>query len=230
MTTRDTSSSVSSDPPAPPDPLRTLIAEWRSSADWMMGSTKPDDWQRGGSGYLRRCADELEAAIEAVRAQQENYETDQQARRAQEASSEGVGRDDAEAAGRTGRAAKAIRPTATQSAETEIAASLEPPPFERCPACRYPKKSVLHVEDGVCSFCGTRWETASLDPPRAPLDPATTTINVADRAMLYSCRQELKSAQSENEKLRAEVERGRARVNQLEDSMNPMDIPAASED
>lgn len=43
--------------------LKDLITQWRSSADWMIGSTQPNEWQRGGSGYLRKCADELEAAL-----------------------------------------------------------------------------------------------------------------------------------------------------------------------
>lgn len=42
---------------------KDLVRQWRSSADWMMGSTHPDEWQRGGSGYLRKCADELEATL-----------------------------------------------------------------------------------------------------------------------------------------------------------------------
>lgn len=43
--------------------LRAKAAEWRAAADWMMGSTNPDEWQRGGSGYLRKCADELSALL-----------------------------------------------------------------------------------------------------------------------------------------------------------------------
>lgn len=46
--------------------IEGLIAEWRSSADWMMGSTNPDEWQKGGSGYLRQNADQLAALLPAI--------------------------------------------------------------------------------------------------------------------------------------------------------------------
>lgn len=54
--------------PAPLDrtELEEMVKQWRGAADWMMGSTEPSEWQRGGSGYLRQCADTLEAALRAV--------------------------------------------------------------------------------------------------------------------------------------------------------------------
>ena len=43
--------------------LRALRAKWRNAADWMMSSTKPDEYQIGSAGYLRQCASDLDALI-----------------------------------------------------------------------------------------------------------------------------------------------------------------------
>jgi hypothetical protein len=57
------------DPPVPvalDALLRELIEQWRSSSAWMMGSTSPDEWQKGSSAHLRKCASQLEAALRAA--------------------------------------------------------------------------------------------------------------------------------------------------------------------
>lgn len=46
--------------------LRTLAREWYGAAEWMMGSSKPDSWQRAGSAYLRQCARQLDNELDAL--------------------------------------------------------------------------------------------------------------------------------------------------------------------